>query len=211
MAPLDYVRDPDAIYRQSFAEIGAIPALAGMADDMRAVATRIVHACGMPEVASDLVFTPRAVAAGRAALASGKPIFCDVEMAKSGIISRSLPSNVEVICEVGAPAIAALAQRLGSTRSAAQIDHWGARLEGAILVIGNAPTALFRLLETVDAGGVKPSLIVAFPVGFVGAAESKAELVANPRSLDFITLPGRRGGSAMAAAAMNAVTAGLAP
>lgn len=210
MAPLDYVRDPAAIYRQSFEEIGALPAIAAMPDDVRAVATRIVHACGMPDVAGELVFTPDAAASGRTALASGRPVFCDVEMVKSGIIARHLPANVEVICEVGALEIASLAQRLGSTRSAAQIDHWGERLSGAILVIGNAPTALFRLLETVDEGGPKPALVIAFPVGFVGAAESKAELISSLRGLDFITLPGRRGGSAMASAAMNAVAAGLA-
>ena len=207
---LDYVRDPAEIYRRSFAEIGAVDALQSLEPGMRAVATRIVHACGMMDIVEDLRFSTGAVDAGQAALQARAPVFCDVEMVRAGIIARNLPAGCDVVCDVGAPAVAELAQQIGNTRSAAEIDFWGERLAGAILVIGNAPTALFRVLETIDAGGARPALVIAFPVGFVGAAESKAELAANPRGLDFITLMGQRGGSAMASAAMNAVAAGLA-
>ena len=207
---LDYVRDPAEIYRRSFAEIGTVDALQTLAPPMRAVATRIVHACGMTDIVDDLRFSAGAVEAGQAALQAGAPVFCDVEMVRAGIIARNLPAGCEVVCDIGRPGVAQLAQRIGNTRSAAQIDFWGERLDGSILVIGNAPTALFHLLEAVDGGGAKPALVIAFPVGFVGAAESKAELVGNPRGLDYITLLGRRGGSAMASAAMNAVAAGLA-
>ncbi len=207
---LDYVRDPAEIYRRSFAEIGAVEGLAALKPGMRAVATRVIHACGMTDIVDDLRFSAAAVEAGQAALAAGMPVFCDVEMVRSGIIARNLPAGCELVCDVSNPDVAELARRIGNTRSAAQIDHWGGRIAGAIVVIGNAPTALFRLLEIIDAGGARPALVIAFPVGFVGAAESKAELAADPRGLDFITLEGRRGGSAMASAAMNAVAAGLA-
>lgn len=208
---LDYVRDPAEIYRRSFAEIAAVEGLAGLDDGMRAVATRVIHACGMTDIVDDLRSSTDAVAAGREALQAGAPIFCDVEMVRAGIIRRNLPAGSAPLCDVGSPEAAELAARHGTTRSAAQIDLWGARLDGAIVVIGNAPTALFRLLEAVDEGVARPALVLGFPVGFVGAAESKAELAVNPRGLSYVTLMGRRGGSAMASAAMNAVAAGLDP
>lgn len=206
---LDYVRDPAEIYRRSFAEIGAVTALQALEPGMRAVATRVIHACGMTDIVDGLRFSAGAVAAGQAALRAGASIFCDVEMVRSGIIARNLPAECDVVCDIGTPDVAKLAQRISNTRSAAEIDFWSERLAGAIVVIGNAPTALFRLLESIDEGGAHPALVIAFPVGFVGAAESKAELADNPRGLDFITLTGRRGGSAMASAAMNAVASGL--
>lgn len=208
---LDYVRDPAEIYRRSFAEIAAVEGLAALDDGLRAVATRVIHACGMTDILDDLRSSVDAVAAGREALRAGAPVFCDVEMVRAGIIRRNLPAGCEPVCDVGSPETSELAARLGTTRSAAQIDLWGARLDGAIVVIGNAPTTLFRLLEAVDEGVARPALVLGFPVGFVGAAESKAELAANPRGLSHVTLMGRRGGSAMASAAMNAVAAGLDP
>lgn len=206
---LNYVRDPQAIYRQSFAEIQKLEQVQDLPGDMRDVAVRVIHACGMPDIANDLRFSEDALRAGRKALANGAAILCDAEMVRSGITQRLLPDSARPECAIALPETVQYAGSHGMTRAAAQIDLWGERLNGAILVIGNAPTALFRLLERVDAGGPKPALIIAFPVGFVGAAESKAELTGNPRGIPFITLLGRRGGSAMACAAMNAVAAGL--
>ncbi|MBI3505957.1 MAG: precorrin-8X methylmutase [Proteobacteria bacterium] len=202
---IDYVRDPAEIYRRSFATIRAEAKLDGFASDIAAVALRVAHACGMAEVAGELVATPDVVAKARAALAAGAPILCDAAMVANGIQRRHLPADNEIVCRVDTPEAARRAAELRSTRSAAAVDLWGPRLAGAVVVIGNAPTALFRLLENIDVGGPKPAALFAFPVGFVGAVESKAELVANPRGLAFATLPGRRGGSAMAAAAINAL------
>ena len=199
----DYIRDGDAIYQRSFAIIRAEADLARFDALEERVAVRIVHACGMPDVARDLAFAPGAVEAGVAALQAGAPIFCDAEMVAHGITRARLPANNQVVCALSDPATSGLAKKLGTTRSAAAVDLWGERLEGAVVAIGNAPTTLFRLLELLEAGGPKPACIVGMPVGFVGAAESKAALIAaNLRSL---AVRGRRGGSAMAAAAVNAL------
>lgn len=184
--------------------------LDNMPVEMRPIAIRIIHACGMVDAVDDLVWSENAVAAGRKALDEGCKIFTDVEMVKAGIITRHLPENVETICTLNEPETPALAKETGNTRSAAGVDLWGEAQAGSIVVIGNAPTALFRLLELLDDGAPKPALILGFPVGFVGAAESKEELAVNPRGCEFITLKGRRGGSAIASAALNGLANGIA-
>jgi len=202
---MGYLRDPDEIYRRSFATIRAEAVLDRFAPDLAAVALRVAHACGMADVAGALQASADVVREARAALVAGAPVLCDGAMVAHGIQRRHLPADNEVVCLVDTPEAAKRAATLRSTRSAAVVDLWGARLAGAVVAIGNAPTALFRLLENVDLGGPRPAAVFAFPVGFVGAVESKAELAANPRGLSFVTLPGRRGGSAMAAAAINAL------
>ncbi|WP_193139952.1 precorrin-8X methylmutase [Meridianimarinicoccus sp. MJW13] len=204
-----YEKDPKAIYAQSFATVRAEARLDRFPAEMESVAVRLIHACGMIEIADRLAFSPDAVTAGRAALAAGAPVICDCEMAGAGIIRRYLPPLAEILVTLNDPRVPQMAQDLGTTRSAAAVELWRDRLEGAVVAIGNAPTALFHLLEMIDRGGPKPALILGFPVGFVGAAESKAELAANPRGVPFIALRGRRGGSALASAAVNAVAAGL--
>jgi len=199
----DYIRDGDEIYRRSFAIIRAEADLARFDAAEERVAVRIVHACGMPDVARDLIFTPQAAAAGVAALQSGAPIFCDAQMVAYGVTRARLPAANEVICTLSDPDTAALAAKLGTTRSAAAVDLWGARLAGAVVAIGNAPTTLFRLLELLEAGAPRPACIIGMPVGFVGAAESKDALVAG--GWPSLVVRGRRGGSAMAAAAVNAL------
>ncbi|WP_244639813.1 precorrin-8X methylmutase [Aureimonas glaciei] len=206
---LDYLRDPAAIYAASFAAIQAEADFSGVAKEARDLAIRLIHACGMTDLVADLVVSPGAVAAGRRALQHGAKILCDAEMVSHGIIRRNLPAASEIICRLNDPSVAPLAERQRTTRSAAQVDLWDGDLRGAVVAIGNAPTALFRLLERIDAGAPKPALIIGMPVGFVGAAESKAELVRDSRGIPFITATGRRGGSALAAAAVNAVAAGL--
>ncbi|KQI69271.1 precorrin isomerase [Loktanella sp. 3ANDIMAR09] len=204
-----YEKDPKAIYAQSFATVRAEARLDRFPPGMRPVMTRLIHACGMVEIADRLVFSAGAAEAGAAALAAGAPILCDCEMVGAGIIRRYLPANNRVIVTLNDDRVPALAQEICNTRSAAAVDLWDADLAGAVVAIGNAPTALFHLLERIDAGGPKPAVILGFPVGFVGAAESKAELAANPRGCPYIALRGRRGGSAMASAAVNALAAGL--
>ena len=204
----DWIKDPDAIYRRSFATIrGEIDAQA-LPDDMRDVVIRIIHACGMTDIVTDLVFSAGAGATGAKALGAGAPIFVDAEMVAHGIIRRRLPKANAVICSLNDPAVPATAKALATTRSAMAVDLWLPQLEGAVVAIGNAPTALFRLLELIEDGGPKPALILGFPVGFVGAAESKEALIQS--GLPHIALRGRRGGSAMAAAAVNALAGGLA-
>jgi precorrin-8X/cobalt-precorrin-8 methylmutase len=205
---MNYIRDPDAIYAASFAIIRAEAGLERFPVSIAHVAERMIHACGMTELVDDLVFSPDAAEAGRAALLSGATVYCDAEMVRHGIIKRLLPKGNELICLIGDESVAAHAKAMSNTRSAAQVDYWVGGLGGSIVAIGNAPTALFRLLENIDAGADKPALILGLPVGFVGAAESKAELAANPRGIPFITVKGRRGGSAMAAAAVNAICTG---
>ncbi|RME17320.1 MAG: precorrin-8X methylmutase [Alphaproteobacteria bacterium] len=207
--PLRYERDPAAIYAQSFATVRREARLGRFPPGMDALAIRLIHACGMVEVADRLAFSPQAFEAGRAALLSGAPVLADCEMVAAGIIRRHLPAGNEVIVTLNAPGVPARAKEIGNTRSAAAVELWRDRLEGAVVAVGNAPTALFHLLELIDAGAPKPALILGFPVGFVGAAESKAELARNPRGCDFVALRGRRGGSAMASAAVNALAAGL--
>jgi precorrin-8X/cobalt-precorrin-8 methylmutase len=199
----DYIRDGDEIYRRSFAIIRAETDLARFDASEERVAVRIVHACGMPDIAGDLLFAKGAVEAGIAALQAGAPIFCDAEMVARGVTRARLPAGNDVICALADPATPALAEKLGTTRSAAAVDLWGARLGGAVVAIGNAPTTLFRLLELLAAGAPRPACIVGMPVGFVGAAESKQALIA--AGLPSLVVRGRRGGSAMAAAAVNAL------
>lgn len=201
---IDYLRDPAAIYRRSFEIIRAEADFSALPADAEPVATRIIHACGMPDIVSDLRISPDFVAAAQAALANGKPVFVDAEMVRHGIIDKQL----DVICTLNDPQARDIGLATGNTRSAAAVELWRDRLAGSIAVIGNAPTALFALLEMIDQGAPKPAAIVGFPVGFVGAAESKDELHANPRGIPYATLLGRRGGSAMAASVVNALTRG---
>lgn len=205
---MDYIRDPDAIYAASFATIRAEAGLERLPASIAHVAERMIHACGMTDLVEDIVFSADAADAGHAALLAGAPVFCDAEMVRHGIIKRLLPGQNDLICLIGDNAVAAHAKAIANTRSAAQVDYWSGRLGGSIVAIGNAPTALFRLLENLDEGAEKPALILGLPVGFVGAAESKAELAARPRGVPFLTVKGRRGGSAMAAAAVNALSTG---
>lgn len=207
---IDYIRDPAAIYEASFATVRAEADLSSLPADLGDVAVRLIHACGMTDLPADLRASPDLVTAGQAALCAGAPILCDCEMVASGIIRRNLHGS-QVICTLNAPETPILAAHLSTTRSAAAVELWQDQLEGAIVVIGNAPTTLFHLLERLDAGWPKPAAILGFPVGFVGAAESKAELAANARGVPFITLLGRRGGSAIAAAALNALAIGAKP
>lgn len=206
---IPYERNPSAIYAQSFATVRAEARLDRFPAAMEPVAIRLIHACGMVEIADRLAFSPNAAEAGIAALAGGAPILCDCEMVASGIIRRALPAENAVLCTLNDPKTPALAAGIGNTRSAAAVELWADHMDGAVVAIGNAPTALFHLLELLEEGAPKPAVILGFPVGFVGAAESKAELAANPRGCDFIALRGRKGGSAMASAAVNALAAGL--
>ena len=193
----------------SFAAVRQEARLDRFGPGMESLAIRLIHACGMVEVADRLAFSSGAYAAGHAALQAGAPVFCDCEMVGAGIIRRYLPCNNEVIVTLNDPRVPGIAAEIGNTRSAAAVELWAERLEGAVVAIGNAPTALFHLLELLDQGAPRPALILGFPVGFVGAAESKAELADNPRGCEFVALRGRRGGSAMASAAVNALSAGL--
>jgi precorrin-8X/cobalt-precorrin-8 methylmutase len=201
-----YLRDPDSIYRRSFEIIRAETDFTGLPPDAWPVATRIIHACGMPEIAPDLRISPGFVSAATQALAKGRPVLVDAEMVRHGLIDNAHG----VICTLNDARAREIGLATGTTRSAAAVELWREHLDGAIAVIGNAPTALFALLEMIDAGAPKPAAIIGFPVGFVGAAESKAELHANPRGIAYATLLGRRGGSAMASAAVNALTRGAA-
>jgi precorrin-8X/cobalt-precorrin-8 methylmutase len=207
---IDYLRDGAAIYRQSFAIIRAEADLARFSDAEADVAVRIIHACGMVDIAKDIVFSEGAISAARQALHAGAPIICDSEMVSHGVTRARLPANNAVICTLRDPIVPALAEERRTTRSAAALELWRDRLEGALVAIGNAPTSLFRLLEMLDAGAPHPAAIVGVPVGFVGAAESKEALIANPRGIPYIAVRGRAGGSAMAAAAVNGLArAGL--
>ena len=204
-----YEKDPAAIYAQSFATVQREARLDRFPKGLRSMATRLIHACGMVEIADRLAFSPRAFETGQSAMAAGAAILCDCEMVAAGIIRRNLPAQNPVIVTLNDPVVPNHAKAIGNTRSAAAVELWDDHLDGAIVAIGNAPTALFHLLERIDGGAPKPAVILGFPVGFVGAAESKAELAANPRGCDFVCLRGRKGGSAMASAAVNALAAGL--
>jgi precorrin isomerase len=203
--PLDYIRDGAEIYRQSFATIRAEAKLDCLPADFDKVAVRLIHACGMIDIVTDLDYSIDAVRVGRAALAAGAPILCDARMVADGVTRKRLPADNRVICSLADPQVLDLAIKLENTRSAAALELWRPHLAGAVVAIGNAPTALFRLLELLDQGAPKPALILGFPVGFVGAMESKAALAADSRGVPFLTIHGRRGGSAMAAAAVNAL------
>jgi precorrin-8X/cobalt-precorrin-8 methylmutase len=198
-----YEKDGAAIYRQSFAIIRREADLVRFSPLEERVAVRIVHACGMVEAARDLVFTPGAVEAAQRALEAGAPVFCDARMVAEGVTRARLPAKNEVICTLADPSTPALAEKLGTTRTAAAIDLWLPRLAGSLVTIGNAPTALFRLLELIAAGAPCPAAIIGMPVGFVGAAESKEALIES--GLPALVIRGRKGGSAMAAAAVNAL------
>ncbi|WP_205825447.1 precorrin-8X methylmutase [Microbispora catharanthi] len=199
----DYVRDGAEIYRRSFATIRAEADLTGLADDVARVVVRMIHACGMTDLVADLDYSPGVVAKARAALLAGAPVLCDAQMVASGVTRKRLPAANEIICTLGDPRVPALAERLGTTRSAAALDLWLDRLDGAVVAVGNAPTALFRLLELVAEGAGRPAAVLGVPVGFIGAAESKRALAAS--GLEFLVVHGRRGGSAMTAAAINAI------
>ena len=198
-----YLRDPAAIYAASFATVRAEAALDRFPADVAEVVARVIHACGMVEVADRIAFSPDVAARGIAALRSGAPVYADCEMVASGVTRRLLPAGADLRCTLNDPRVPGMAQDAGTTRSAAAVDLW--ETGDAVIAIGNAPTALFRLLERLDEGAPRPAAILAFPVGFVGAAESKAELASDPRGAPFLTLRGRRGGSAMASAAVNAL------
>ena len=202
--PHDYIRDGAAIYARSFAIIRAEADLARFSKLEERVAVRVIHACGMVEVARDVAFSPGFAERGIAALQSGAPILCDARMVADGVTRARLPAGNEVICTLHDPRVAGLATALGTTRTAAALELWEDKLAGAVVVIGNAPTALFRLLELIDAGAPRPAAIIGMPVGFVGAAESKDALAARS-DLDWAIIRGRKGGSAMAAAAVNAL------
>jgi precorrin-8X/cobalt-precorrin-8 methylmutase len=200
----NYLRDGAEIYRRSFATIRAEADLVRFTRDEEHVAVRMIHACVMVEIVGDLVFSCGAVAAARAALRQGAPILCDSKMLARGIIAARLPRGNEVVCTLDAASVPSLAPKLGTTRSAAALELWRDRLDGAIAAIGNAPTALYRLLDMFDETSARPACVIGMPVGFVGATESKEALIADAR-VPFITLKGRKGGSAMAAAALNAI------
>jgi precorrin-8X/cobalt-precorrin-8 methylmutase len=201
----EYERDGAAIYRRSFATIRAEAELSGLPADLARVAVRMIHACGMVDLVRDIGFSPQVATVARKALLAGAPILCDAEMVAAGITRKRLPAGNEVVCTLRDPAVPALAATLGTTRSAAALDLWGDRLGGAVVAVGNAPTALFRLLELIDAGAPRPAAVLGIPVGFVGAAESKEALAAS--GLEFLIVRGRRGGSAVTAAAVNALAA----
>lgn len=202
---MEYLRDPDKIYQKSFEIISQELNLDDLPENLHGVATRLVHACGMVDIISDLAFSDDFSTCAKEALASGTLIITDSEMVSAGIMKRHLPPKCNLICRLNDPQTPAKAKALGTTRSAAAFELMRDEIEGAIMVIGNAPTALFHLLEMLDAGVAKPAAIIGLPVGFVGAAESKLELKSNPRDVPFLTLTGRRGGSALAAAAVNAL------
>ena len=200
-----YLRDGATIYRQSFAIIRAETDLSRFTPDEADIVVRMIHACGQVDIAHHVVFGGDLTAAARNALTAGAPILCDAEMLAQGITRARLPARNEVICTLNDPRTPEIAARSETTRSAAALDLWRERLEGAVVAIGNAPTALFRLLETIDAGAPKPAAILGIPVGFVGAAESKQALAANAHGVPFLIVRGRMGGSAMTAAAVNAL------
>jgi precorrin-8X/cobalt-precorrin-8 methylmutase len=198
-----YEKDAAAIYRRSFALIRSEADLARFLPIEERVAVRVIHACGMVEAAAEIVFSPGAAEAAREALRGGAPIFCDARMVAEGVTRVRLPANNEVICTLSDPSTPELAAKLGTTRTAAAIELWLPRLAGSVVAIGNAPTALFRLLEAVASGAPWPAAIIGMPVGFVGAAESKEALIES--GVPAIVIRGRKGGSAMAAAAVNAL------
>jgi len=205
MLSRDYIRDGAAIYERSFAIIRAEADLSGFTPEQADVAVRMIHACGRVDAAASIEFSPDLVQAARDALRSGAPIFCDAQMVAHGVTAARLPADNEVICTLRDDRVPSLAEKLGTTRSAAALELWRDRLEGSLVAIGNAPTALFHLLEMLAAGAAKPAAILGIPVGFVGAAESKDALAANSYGVPYLVVRGRMGGSAMTAAAINAL------
>ncbi|MEU8828036.1 precorrin-8X methylmutase [Streptomyces sp. NPDC048636] len=201
----DYEKDGAAIYRASFATIRAEADLGGLPSDVSQVAVRMIHACGMVDLVRDLGYSSEVVSRARAALRSGAPILCDAQMVASGVTRKRLPAGNDVVCTLSDPGVPELAREMGTTRSAAALELWRDRLEGSVVAVGNAPTALFRLLEMIEEGAPRPAAVIGVPVGFIGAAESKEALAGHPAALDHLVVRGRRGGSAMAAAAVNAI------
>ncbi len=204
MSERSYIRDGAEIYRRSFGIIRAEADLARFSPAEERVAVRLIHACGMPDIARDIVMSQAFAEAGRTALLAGKPIFCDSKMVAHGITRARLPANNQVVCTLDDPTVPEIARLIGNTRSAAALDLWRDRLAGSVVAIGNAPTALFRLLELLDGAAPPPAAVIGLPVGFVGAAESKEALATDGR-VSFLIVRGRRGGSAMAVAAVNAL------
>ena len=204
MSDRAYIRDGGEIYSRSFALIRAESDLARFTPLEECVAVRMIHACGMVELARDIVLSPDFADNARWALMGGAPILCDSKMVANGITRARLPANNDIVCTLDDPAVPELARKIGNTRTAAALELWRDRLAGSVVAIGNAPTALFRLLEMLDAGAKPPAVVIGLPVGFIGAAESKDALVADGR-VPFLIVKGRKGGSAMAAAAINAL------
>ena len=205
MTEYDYIRDGNAIYEKSFAIIRAEADLSAFSDEEADVAIRMIHACGQVEAAAYFRFSPGFVAAARGALATGRPILCDAEMVAQGVTRARLPASNAVICTLRDPRTPERAKVIGNSRSAAALDLWDEHMDGAVIAIGNAPTALFYLLEKLEKGGPRPAAIIGMPVGFVGAAESKDALAESPLGVPYAIVRGRLGGSAMTAAALNAL------
>ena len=201
----DYVRDGAEIYRRSFATIRAETDLVGLEPVLERTVVRMIHACGMVDLVDDVAASAGFAPAAEAALRAGAPVLCDTNMVASGVTRARLPADNDVVCVLTDPRVAGLAAELGTTRTAAAVELWRERLEGALVVVGNAPTALFHLLDLVAAGGPRPSAVIGIPVGFIGAAESKAALAEQQLGLEFLVVHGRRGGSAISAAAVNAL------
>ncbi|GAA5052744.1 precorrin-8X methylmutase [Nocardia callitridis] len=200
----NYLTDGAEIYRRSFATIRAEARLKGFPPDVAQVVVRMIHGCGQVDLADDIAYTPGVVAAARAALRAGAPILCDAKMVASGVTRKRLPADNQVLCTLDDPAVPELAARLGNTRSAAAVQLWHEHLAGAVVAIGNAPTALFHLLDLIAAGAPRPAAVLGIPVGFIGAAESKDALI-EFAGLEYLTVRGRRGGSAVTASALNAI------
>ena len=201
----EYQKNGAEIYRQSFATIRAEADLSRFSPAESQVAVRMIHSCGMVDLVDDIVFSPGAVLKARAALRAGAPILCDVQMVASGVTRRRLPADNEVLCTLSDPSVPNLAREIGNTRTAASVELWGDRLAGAVVAIGNAPTALFHLLELLRDNDIRPAAIIGIPVGFIGAAESKQALANNDLGLEYVVVHGRRGGSAMTCGALNAI------
>lgn len=201
----DYVTDGAEIYRRSFATIRAEADLSGLTPDEARVAVRMIHASGQVDLVDDIALSPGAVAAGMAALRAGAPILTDVHMVASGVTRRRLPADNDVVCALNDPAVTEIATRIGNTRTAAAVELWRDRLDGAVVAIGNAPTALFHLLERLAEWDVRPAVVLGIPVGFIGAAESKVALAENDLGLEYVVVHGRRGGSAITCGALNAL------
>lgn len=201
----EYIREGAEIYRRSFATIRAEADLSGLPPEVAGVAVRMIHACGMVDLVDDLAFSENAVTSARSALRAGAPVFCDAAMVAAGVTRRRLPAGNDILCTLSDERVPELAERLGTTRSAAAMELWRDRLEGSVVAIGNAPTALFRLLEMIEQGAGRPAAVLGIPVGFIGAVESKQALAAHPSGLEHLVVHGRRGGSAMTVAAINAI------
>jgi precorrin-8X/cobalt-precorrin-8 methylmutase len=202
---IGYERDGAEIYRRSFATIRAEADLEGLDPVLERVVVRMIHACGMVDLVGDVAFSQGFGMAAQSALRAGAPIFCDTSMVAAGITRSRLPAGNDVLCTLSDPSVAERAGRMQTTRTAAALELWRDRLDGSLVVVGNAPTALFRLLEIVEEGGERPAAVIGIPVGFIGAVESKLALSEHPAALEYVVVHGRRGGSAIAAAAVNAL------